>query len=367
MTECARRPPVARRQRTFCNPPPTGPPSRLLLCSAWHSQPQIPGSATGVESPSVPVKQEVAEQGHSSGGASAMVAVAVEVTAPREELVLRIDKAKIHCPRCTVTLKPPIFQFQVCLFSFHCYQQRHPHIRYFSCVLMGEFLQCEAGHLACSDCHEHLPKNKCYSCFLDGTYIRVPALEDHLLSARIPCPFGVHGCRAYVAYCEAGDHQRECPWAPCRCAEPGCTFVGSPPMLRDHLKDAHAWPVDKVRYGRAHSLRLPESQPRRRLLDAEEDDGRVFVVSVGARGATVACVRAAAARPQYFCKMWATGNPGPATGRVEVAMVDADVRSISSVPGDAPADAVPLPVPRSMLHGAAMEMHLCVRIDKAPK
>jgi E3 ubiquitin-protein ligase SIAH1 len=141
-------------------------------------------------------------------------------------------------------------------------------------------------------------------------------------------------------------------------------------MLRDHLRDAHAWPVDKIRYGRPHNVCLSESQPRRLLeLDAEEDDGRVFFVSVGARGATVACVRtAAAAGPQFSCKMWATGNPGPATGRVEMAIVEADVPSISSVPGDAAArDAVPLLVPRRMLHGASMEMHLSVRIEKAPE
>lgn len=237
-----------------------------------------------------------------------------------------------------------------------------------SCVLKGELSQCEAGHVVCSDCHEDLPRNKCYLCFQDGANIRAPAVESYLLSDRILCPFDVYGCRFYVAYCEAGDHQRECPWAPCRCAEPGCFFVGSPPMLRDHLRDAHAWPVDKVRYGRSRNLRLPESQPRR-LLDAE-DDGRVFLVFLGARGATVACVRAAAAAaagPQYSCKMWATGNPGLATGRVEIAIVESDVPSISSVPGDASANAVPLPVPRRMLHGTSMEMHLSVSIHKEPK
>ena len=41
--------------------------------------------------------------------------------APRVELVVRIDKAKLHCPCCSVPLKIPIFQFQVCL-CFHCYQ-----------------------------------------------------------------------------------------------------------------------------------------------------------------------------------------------------------------------------------------------------
>ncbi|CAO2204868.1 unnamed protein product [Urochloa humidicola] len=191
-------------------------------------------------------------------------------------------------------------------------------------------------------------------------------------SIRIQCPNVAYGCGSYVAYHAAGDHRRSCPHAPCGCTEPGCGFLGSPPALRDHLRDAHAWPVDKLRYGAPCHLRLPASRPRR-LLDAADDDGRVFLVSVGAHGgggarhaAAVACVRAAAAGTQYSCKMWATGNAGAATGRVEIAMAEAEVPSISSVPGDADAaaDAAPLSVRRSMLHGESMEMDLSVRIEK---
>jgi E3 ubiquitin-protein ligase SIAH1 len=75
----------------------------------------------------------------------------------------------------------------------------------------------------------------------------------------------------------------------------------------------------------------------------------------------------AAEGPEYFCKMWTTGNPSPATGRAEFAMVEAHVPSISSVHGDAAADEALLSVPRSMLHGESLEMHLCLRIEKAAK
>ncbi|RCV24431.1 hypothetical protein SETIT_5G083500v2 [Setaria italica] len=282
------------------------------------------GKKARLESPGVEVKQEVQEEGQSSGGGAATVAV--EVAAPRVEVVVNVDKALLHCSLCAVTFKPPISQFQ----------------------------------------------SKCYSCFQDGAYSRNKPLEDVVGSLRVPCTYDVCGCRAYVAYHNASEHKRECPWAPFACAEPGCAFAGSPPMLRDHLRDAHAWPVEKVRYSHPYDLRLPESQPRR-LLYAEEDDGRVFLVSVGAHGgarhgAGVACVSAAAAAgPEYFCKMWAIGNPSPATGRVEFAMVEADVPSISSVPGDAATYAAPLSVPRSMLHGESMEMHLRLRIEKATK
>ncbi|CAL4951156.1 unnamed protein product [Urochloa decumbens] len=229
---------------------------------------QPSGKKPRVESPSVGVK-EVLEEGQPSGGAGAMVAM--EAAAPiAEEHVVCVDKDELHCPRCSVPLKPPIFQFQ-----------------------------CDAGHVACNTCHGLLPKNKCYSCHQDGSYGRSAVLEGIVGSARI-CPNHAYGCRSYVTYHAAADHQRACPHAPCRCSEPGCGFLGSPPELRDHLRDAHAWPVDKVRYGEMHHLRLPESQPRR-LLVAEDDDGRVFLVSAsahagGARhGVAVACVRAAAA------------------------------------------------------------------------
>ncbi|CAO2160854.1 unnamed protein product [Urochloa humidicola] len=300
---------------------------------------QRKGKKPRVKSPSVRVKQEVPEEEQPSGGAGAMVAV--EVAAPIVEVTVRIEKAKLHCPICKLPFKPPIFQ-------------------------------CIAGHPVCGVCHDQLPdKEQCSVCGLAGAYGRSTLLEDMVQSTRIPCPYDAYGCRSYVIYHAAGEHQDACPWAPCRCSEPGCGFVGSPPMLRDHLRDAHAWLVDKVRYGQAHHIRLR----RRRLLDAE-DDGRVFLVYAGAHGGgarrdvAVACVRAAAAPvPQYFCKMWVAGSPGPATGRVQLAAAEVDVPSISSVPGDADAaaDAAPLSVARSMLHGESMEMRLSVRIEKPKK
>jgi len=135
-------------------------------------------------------------------------------------------------------------------------------------------------------------------------------------------------------------------------------------MLRDHLRDAHGWPVDKIRYGRPQDLCLPESQ-RRRLLVAEED-GRVFlVVAVGAPGecheVSLACLRAnAAAEPQYTCRMRAMGKAAGAAGPLSV-MMKMEVPSCG-VPGKAAV--VPLVVHRKMLHGASTEIHLSVRIDE---
>ncbi|KAL6847789.1 hypothetical protein ACP4OV_021917 [Aristida adscensionis] len=289
-----------------------------------------------------PVKQEVEEPEETGAGAL----VAVQVPAPMEEaLTVRIDKAKLHCPLCTLPLRPPIFQFQ-----------------------------CEAGHLACGACHGRLPKARCYACGHAGAYRRNATLEDVVGWYTVPCPYDAYGCGACVAYHDAGEHQRACPCAPCACPEPGCGFVGSPPVLRGHLAAApHSWRVHGIGYGKTHHLRLAPGE-RRLLVAPEPEDGGggVFVVAVSAlwdgayHGASVECVRAsAAAGPRYTCSMWATGPPSAVSGRPETNMTQVmDVPS-SAVPGEATAEeGVPLVLRRKNLHGASMEMHLSVRIDK---
>ncbi|KAL6626622.1 hypothetical protein ACP70R_030348 [Stipagrostis hirtigluma subsp. patula] len=140
-------------------------------------------------------------------------------------------------------------------------------------------MQCDARHLACGTCHGSLPKNQCYACGRAGAYGRNTPLEDVIRAAMVSCPNVIYGCRSSVAYFDADGHQRECPCAPCGCPEAGCTFVGSPPMLVDHLKAAHSCPAVDIRYGERYSLRLLESRPRLLLV---ADDGRAFLVSVAA-------------------------------------------------------------------------------------
>ncbi|CAO2204882.1 unnamed protein product [Urochloa humidicola] len=65
------------------------------------------------------------------------------------DVSVRIDLAKLHCPRYNHPLKPPIFPFL-----------------------------CDAGDLACSNCHAQLPKDKCYACGHDGAYRRNTTLEE---------------------------------------------------------------------------------------------------------------------------------------------------------------------------------------------
>lgn len=71
-------------------------------------------------SPRNQVKQEAAGEEEAASGGSALLvlggdaagAVAVAAAA-RTEVVVRIDRDMLHCPLCTLPLKPPIFQ--VCL------------------------------------------------------------------------------------------------------------------------------------------------------------------------------------------------------------------------------------------------------------
>ncbi|OEL26586.1 hypothetical protein BAE44_0012395, partial [Dichanthelium oligosanthes] len=104
--------------------------------------------------------------------------VAVEGDAAGVEITVRIAKAKLHCPVCTLPLKPPIFQ-------------------------------CAVGHLACGVCRGQLPGNdRCLVCGIAGAYGRSTALEDMVRSTRIQCPYGAYGCRSYVTYYAAAEHSR---------------------------------------------------------------------------------------------------------------------------------------------------------------
>ncbi|KAF8724601.1 hypothetical protein HU200_020868 [Digitaria exilis] len=300
-----------------------------------------------------------------TGGAS-NEPVAAAAAAASMEVTAKIDMAKLQCPRCDHPFKPPIFEFLVC-FSVVCTTATpESSLLVLAFLWRIEFVQCDGGHLACSDCHGELPKDKRYACGQEGAYRRNTTLEDAVGSHKTLCPYSIYGCQIVVPYHESSSHRLECPYAPCGCPEQGCTFAGSPSMVHDHLRDAHGWPVDKIRYGEPLDLRLPESQ-RRRLLVAEED-GRVFlVVAVGAAAGefhevSLACLRAnATVGPQYSCRMWAMGNAVGPAGAQSVMMKMMEVPSFVASGEYA---AAPLVVHRKLLNGASAEIHLIVRVDE---
>jgi len=251
-------------------------------------------------------------------------------------------------------------------------------------------MQCAFGHLACGVCHVTSSSGgggagRCSVCGDGGGgYARSTAMEDIVRSAKVLCPHDAYGCRTYVTYYDAAEHQRACPHAPCLCSEPGCGFAGTPAALRDHLAGAHSWPVDRIRYGAALRLRVPELDPaqHRRLLAAGDDEGgQVFFLAVRAirdrpfRVVSLVCARpgAAAGCPRYACTIRAAQQPSDAAAAAGEVSAESVVLEMAPVPSSAAPgetsieEAASLVVLRRTLPAgaaAAGEMHLTVRIDR---
>uniref|UniRef100_A0ACD5VD37 Uncharacterized protein n=1 Tax=Avena sativa TaxID=4498 RepID=A0ACD5VD37_AVESA len=177
--------------------------------------------------------------------------------------IVQVDINWFRCPVCSRLLNPPVFQ-------------------------------CKSGHLACGRCRA----GQCRKCEQDGGGgggsfdARNAVVEDIISVSKFKCPHS--GCHGFFAYPDLRAHRGACHHAPCFCAEPGCAFAAPPPRLLRHLAVDHSWPAHGVAYGKVLRLRAPV--PARQLLLADED-GRVFVLVVGALGAVTAaslvCVRAA--------------------------------------------------------------------------
>uniref|UniRef100_A0ACD5VIL9 Uncharacterized protein n=1 Tax=Avena sativa TaxID=4498 RepID=A0ACD5VIL9_AVESA len=279
------------------------------------------------------VKQEVVV--HDAAGG----AFVAEVHGSRVEVTLKMDISVLHCPLCFCPLRPPV-------------------------------LKCKGGHLACGGCVAELPGSQCHRCEHGGGFDPEPAMDAVVAAARVECPHD--GCGRFIPYYEASDHKTSCLHAPCCCTEPGCGFAAPLSALVAHLAAAHAMPVHRVPYGRPNRIQVPVPDPPRRLLAG--DDGGVFLLTVGALGATtvvsVVCVRAeACALPRYTVKMWANGPPSGSAANRKTDTVLADVEAMgSSTPGAVALEDLTsyLVVPPRYLVGAAAckELLLHIRIEK---
>ncbi|KAM3346632.1 hypothetical protein ACQJBY_020923 [Aegilops geniculata] len=292
-----------------------------------------------LELPNGHVKQEEVGEHHAAGGGAIVPADAGYCS--RVELAVKIDMSVLHCPLCNLPFKPPVFQCN------------------------------KGGHLGCGGCVALLPGGQCTTCEDGGGFFHpCPALDAIVSSTKIACPNA--GCQTYVPYHDAADHRSACPHAPCHCTEPGCGFVGAPQALAGHLADLHSVPVRTVQYGRVSQVPV---SGRQQLLVGEED-GRAFLLTVGALGAaaaavSVVCVRASAAtQPRFSCKMWVNLLQPADGGRADMVLVDIQVRSTTR-PGAVVAVNEPtfLAVPRMYMvpvagDAASMEVPLNIRIDK---
>lgn len=201
-----------------------------------------------------------------SGGSSLSSSIWVSAVA-----VMQIDNNWLRCSVCSLNLlnlKPPVFQ-------------------------------CKSGHLACETCRA----GWCQKCkHGGGRFDAQNTVVEHIISAsKFKCPH--RGCHGFFTYREVTAHNDACPHAPCSCAEPGCGFASPPHALLRHLTSLHSWPAYGIQYGKALWLRVPASGPCRQLILAE-DDGRVFVLVVGALRAVTAvslvCVPTARGRRAWL-------------------------------------------------------------------
>ncbi|CAL4977528.1 unnamed protein product [Urochloa decumbens] len=235
----------------------------------------IPQAVVKQEPPEEGPRGEEAQQvGEAGRGAGAGAVVAME-----EQIDFRMGLSLFRCRACLLPLKPPTFK-------------------------------CADGHIVCATCRA----SHALACGGGATYAACPDADAFVRDAKVPCAFAEHGCASYVAYYQAADHERACPWAPCHCPDPGCDAFTSPARLLEHFRAEHpSWPITSVAYGRATKLALPAPQAQGlHLLVGKDNDRRVFLVSASALGpamaVSVACVRAkgdaAAGVPQFDCKLW---------------------------------------------------------------
>nr|CAB3472412.1 unnamed protein product [Digitaria exilis] len=165
-------------------------------------------------------------------------------------------------------------------------------------------LMCKDGHVVCGTCRVSHGQ----ACGSAATHAACAEVDAFVRDAKLPCKFQGHGCGSYAVYCQAGDHERACPWAPC-C----CQFLTSPPRLVEHTRTAHpAWPISSVSYGKLHKIPMPRP--------AAEEGQCVFLVTSSAAGpatttlVSVVCARAngdaAAGVAQFKCTLWADAPRG---------------------------------------------------------
>ncbi|RLN24866.1 hypothetical protein C2845_PM07G02570 [Panicum miliaceum] len=294
--------------------------------------------------PSCVVKQEQAEPeegevspvGVRGAGAVAPPPVAME---DEPQVKLQCGLSLFHCRACLRPLRSPTFK-------------------------------CEAGHVVCGACRN----SHALACAGAAAFVPSPDVDVYVRGARLACPNAEFGCERCSVYYQAGDHERACQWAPCRCRAPGCDASDSPARLAAHFAASHAWPVTGVSYAKVHRIALPRERGLHLLVSRE--DSQVFLVSSSALGgagaasavvASLACVRAnsdaAAGAPRFRCTLWVQD----ARGGGNVARVTFAVPSSDLSRGFVAAEqGMFLSVPPELLRDAPGEApDLMVRIDKA--
>ncbi|KAK8569103.1 hypothetical protein V6N13_106981 [Hibiscus sabdariffa] len=135
--------------------------------------------------------------------------------------------------------------------------------------------QCENGHIACSTCCIKI-RNRCPSCSTPIGYSRCRAIEKVLESVKVSCQNTKYGCKEAFSYNLKQKHEKACPFAPCSCPLPECSFEGSSEDLSSHFGNVHKYSATRFLYDRLVPITLGVLE--KSLVLREETDGSLFIL-----------------------------------------------------------------------------------------
>ncbi|KAK1686380.1 hypothetical protein QYE76_047228 [Lolium multiflorum] len=244
------------------------------------------------------------------------------------QIDVRIDVTLLHCQACRRPLKPPVFM-------------------------------CASGHAVCCHCR------KSHDEMCGVASIHCGGLGAFICASKVACSYKDFGCDSYVVYHQADAHMRACHFAPCKCPDSGCGFVGAPAGLIEHFATIHSRPITYVRYGRSWNLSLPLSKSWHVIVGQE--DQNVFLVTLGELGAaatlvSLVCVRAnntASTATRFWCKLSVVY---PGGDKDKVVLMSSTVSNNAMFDGTPrPGEGMFLTVPRELISGELLAIN--VRID----
>ncbi|KAJ8344267.1 hypothetical protein SKAU_G00315960 [Synaphobranchus kaupii] len=105
--------------------------------------------------------------------------------------------------------------------------------------VLPPILQCQSGHLVCSNCRPKL--TCCPTCRGPLGSIRNLAMEKVANSVLFPCKYASSGCEVTLPHTEKAEHEELCEFRPYSCPCPGasCKWQGSLDAVMPHLMHQH--------------------------------------------------------------------------------------------------------------------------------
>lgn len=172
----------------------------------WRRSALVPGPGSEARSPPTEMSRQTATAlptGTSKCPPSQRVPALTGTTASNNDLA-----SLFECPVCFDYVLPPI-------------------------------LQCQSGHLVCSNCRPKL--TCCPTCRGPLGSIRNLAMEKVANSVLFPCKYASSGCEITLPHTEKADHEELCEFRPYSCPCPGasCKWQGSLDAVMPHLMHQH--------------------------------------------------------------------------------------------------------------------------------